>query len=105
RVLPILFTVLIGLIASVVSLFALDWRLALLTFLSLATFAIGPTVLGPRTARASFARQEDVGGVSTIVQEALSAQATVKAFGLEPYVREPLVQQLPRLARSHTRMS
>ena len=54
RILPILFTVLIGLGGSIALLFLLDWRLALLTVVSLLTFAVGPTLLGPRMARASF---------------------------------------------------
>jgi ATP-binding cassette, subfamily B, bacterial len=105
RILPILFAVVIGLVGSIALLFALDWRLALLTFVTLLTFVIGPALLGPRTSRASFARQEDVGRVANIVQETVGAQATVKAFGLEPFVRQRLADQLHRLARSTTRMS
>jgi len=105
RILPILFAVLIGLVGSIALLFALDWRLAVLTVLTLLTFVIGPALLGPRTSRASFARQEDAGRVASIVQETVGAQATVKAFGLEPFVRQRLADQLRRLARSTTRVS
>jgi ATP-binding cassette, subfamily B, bacterial len=105
RILPILFTVLIGLGGSITLLFLLDWRLALLTVASLLTFAVGPTLLGPRMARASFLRQEHAGRIASTVQETVSAQQTVKAFGLESFVVGRFGDQLARFGASTIRLS
>ena len=105
RILPILFTVLIGLGGSITLLFLLDWRLALLTVVSLLTFAVGPTLLGPRMARASFLRQEHAGRIASTVQETVSAQQTVKAFGLESFVGGRFGDQLARFGTSTIRLS
>src|SRR5262249_7340848 len=68
---------------SVVLLFALDWRLAALTLLTLPLAFVGPKLLGPRATQASYQRGQDDARVVSTVQEQLAARQVVRAFGLE----------------------
>jgi ATP-binding cassette, subfamily B, bacterial len=94
----------LGILVGLVVMFALEWKLSLASIATWVVFVLGPGLIGPRAARASYARQEDVGRVSTAVQENLLGQSVVKVFGLE---REALTRfrgHLDRLLESETRL-
>jgi len=68
---------------STVLLFALDWRLALVAMLAWPFCLIGPQVFAPRATVASYQRKQDEADTITVIQENVSAQGVVKAYGLE----------------------
>jgi ATP-binding cassette subfamily B protein len=90
-------------VVSVVLLFLLDWRLALVTLVALPLTLLGPNLLGPRAVRAGYVRKQDEGRVSATLQDALSGQLVVRAFALEPRLRDRLSEQLGTLTRSTSR--
>jgi ATP-binding cassette, subfamily B, bacterial len=69
---------------TVVLLFLLDWRLALVAMLIWPLVLVGPRVLAPRATRASYRKKEGEALAVTLVQENIGAQTVVKAFSLEP---------------------
>ncbi len=85
RMVPVGLTVLLGLAGSVILMFALDWRLALVTLVLLPGFAVGPAILGKRAARASYQRQRVGGVMLSAAQESISGQLVIRAFGLEDF--------------------
>ncbi|MGD0530211.1 MAG: ABC transporter ATP-binding protein, partial [Polyangiaceae bacterium] len=64
----------LGIVVGLVVMFALEWKLSLVSIATWLVFLLGPGLIGPRAAKASYARQEDVGKVSTVVQENLVGQ-------------------------------
>jgi ATP-binding cassette subfamily B protein len=69
-------------------LFVLDWKLALVAMLVWPVALLGPRRYAPRALTASYEKKQlDAASVS-VVQENLSGQAVVKAFGLEAMWRE-----------------
>jgi len=68
---------------TVVLLFLLDWRLALVAMLIWPLVLVGPRILAPRAGRASYSKKEGEAGTITLVQENVGAQSVVKAYGLE----------------------
>ena len=105
RVLPIGLMVLLGLVGSVALLFALEWRLALITLALLPSFALGPVLLGRRAAGASYERQRDVGAVMSAAQESITGHMVIRAFGLQRFFAQRFDQDLNRLAASTIRSS
>ena len=71
-----------GIVVGLVVMFALEWKLSLASIATWVVFVVGPGLIGPKAAKASYQRQEDVGRVSSAVQENLVGQAVVKVFGL-----------------------
>jgi len=77
-----------------VLLFVLDWKLALIAMLVWPVALLGPRWYAPKALAASYQKKQLDAASVTVVQENLSGQAVVKAFGLEPMWRE-------RFARSN----
>ena len=100
RGLPVMFRYALQVVVSVALLFVLDWRLALVTLISLPLTLVGPEWLGPRATRASYLRKSDEARVTGTFQEALNGQVVVRAFGLEQHVRDRLGEQIRVLIRS-----
>jgi len=88
---------LFGTLFSVVPLFLLEWRMALLAVICLPLCLVGPKLLERRASDANFALKEEQGKVASTVHENISAQAVVKAFGLERTTQGRFRQQLDRL--------
>ncbi len=63
-------------------LFYLNWELALLTLAGLPLLLIGPRLLGPRAESYSYAVRDEESKAASMVQENVSAQPVVRAFGL-----------------------
>jgi ATP-binding cassette subfamily B protein len=93
-----------GILVGLVVMFSLEWKLSLASVGTWFVFVLGPGIVGPRAAKASYARQEDVGLVSTAVQENLVGQAVIKVFGLEREAIGRFQVHLGRLLASETRL-
>ncbi|MBV9583052.1 MAG: ABC transporter ATP-binding protein, partial [Chloroflexi bacterium] len=100
RGLPTMFRYGLQVLVSVALLFVLDWRLALVTLISLPLTLIGPELLGPHATRASYVRKADEARVTGSLQEALNGQIVVRAFGLDQLMRSRLADQIEMLVRS-----
>jgi len=94
----------LGIVVGLVVMFALEWKLSLASVATWVVFVLGPGLIGPRAARASYGRQEDVGRVSAAVQENLLGQAVVKVFGLERRAAARFREHLAQLLESETRL-
>jgi ATP-binding cassette, subfamily B, bacterial len=94
----------LGIVVGLLVMFALEWKLSLVSIATWVVFILGPGLIGPRAAKASYARQEDVGRVSAVVQENLLGQMVVKVFGLERRSIERFGEHLGRLLESETRL-
>jgi len=98
-------TVLSALIIAVgaVLLFAIEWRLALLTVVGLAACVLAPRGFARRAAHASYAAKQLQGRLADAVQENITSQPVVKAFGLERHSSEVFGRQSTRLAHAARR--
>jgi ATP-binding cassette subfamily B protein len=74
-------------LAGVVLLLVLDWRLALIALLVLPLTVLGPRIFAHRVARESYLRRGEESNVLAFLQENLTAQIVVKTFGLSDYSR------------------
>ncbi len=94
----------LGIVVGILVMFGLEWKLSLVSIATWVVFILGPGLIGPRAAKASYARQEDVGKVSTEVQENLIGQAVIKVFGLEKQAVSRFRVHLGKLLESETRL-
>ncbi len=91
-------------LASTALLFALDWRLALLAMLVFPLALAGPRLIAPRATRASYERKLEEARTLSQVQENISAQPVVKAFGLQDLARRRFGERNLILMRSGVRL-
>lgn len=73
------------LVGAVVIIAVLDWRLTLLIVLVVPLVLLQALFFGRRFRGYSKAVQEELGAVSTLLEETLSSRRVVKAFAREPY--------------------
>jgi ATP-binding cassette subfamily B protein len=92
-------------LASTVLLFLLDWRLACAAMLIWPLCLGGPRVFAPRASAASYRVKQEEAQTLSCIQENLSAQAVVKAFGLERPAVEDFERRNAALAESRTRFA
>jgi subfamily B ATP-binding cassette protein MsbA len=76
---------LVTLIGSIVIIFYLDWRLALLMLLVVPPIALSAAIFGRWLTRISRRVQEGLGEATTVLAEALQNIRVVQAFTREPY--------------------
>ena len=88
---------------SFVMLFVLDWRLALVATLVIPVSLLGPRLVIPRAAAASYDRKTDEAELMSVVQENVTAHAVVKAFSLEQVAVDRFDQSLGQLGKSSVR--
>ncbi len=91
-------------LAGVVLLFVLDWRLALLALLVFPLAITGPRVFAPRVAEESYRRKGEESRVLSFLQETLTAQIVVKTFGLADYSRRGFLGRLDELRERMVRV-
>ncbi|MGH7267519.1 MAG: ABC transporter transmembrane domain-containing protein [Candidatus Rokuibacteriota bacterium] len=89
--------------ASIVLLFTLEWRLALLALAVLPIIFIGPRLFGRKAAEAAYAQQQDSAVVSSTLQENLAAQSVVKTFSLQDVAVSAFRETVLKLVRSSVR--
>lgn len=75
----------VTLVAVVVIVLLVDWRLALVTFGLAPVMGLAGVLVGRRTRDLSMRAQQELGNSSVVVEETLTAMRVVKAFGREPY--------------------
>ncbi len=97
-----LFSVMI-LAASVALLFAVEWRLALVTFAVLPAALYGPKLLGGRAQWLSYDWKRYEARVAAAIQEVIGSYAVIRAFGLQESRLRHFRRQLVRLARKAVR--
>ncbi len=94
-----LFTVIFG----IPSLFSLDYRLALVGLLGGPFVILSGLWLTPRAASAAYEVQRAQGAIQAKVQETISAQATIKAFGLAGAEQQHFIDRLVIYFRTNLR--
>lgn len=75
----------VRLVAVVIILVVLDWRLALVSVALAPVIAVGGLIVGRRTRRLSERAQAQLGDSSVVLEETLAGVRTVRAFGRETY--------------------
>jgi ATP-binding cassette subfamily B protein len=103
QMLPMLATLALTFVGSLVTLFFLQGLLALIVVLVLPLFLILPARLGVRAARVTHEVQQNRATVASTLQENVGAQQVVKAFSLEEVELGRFRDQLDRLGRSAAR--
>ncbi len=88
---------------SVVLLFVVEWRLALVTFAALPAALYGPKLLGARAQWLSYDWKRYEARVSAAIQEVIGSHAVIRAFGLQESRLRRFRRQLTRLARKSVR--
>ncbi|MBM4256661.1 MAG: ABC transporter ATP-binding protein [Deltaproteobacteria bacterium] len=94
----------LDIVCSCILLFALEWRLALISMLVFPLTLIGPRVFAPRATRASSTRKQREAHVLTAVEENFSAPALIRGFGLESRMLNGFAAQLRDLAELSVRV-
>lgn len=93
-------------LASLLLLFYIDWRLAALTLAGLVLSAIGPKRLSPRAEKKSLARKNQEGELNGFVQELLTTLEVIHAFNLWEFMKSKFGGQLKtfedKAMQSHT---
>jgi ATP-binding cassette, subfamily B, bacterial len=74
---------LLELVAGLALLFYLNWQLALVTLLIIPLTIVGPRLIAPYAQTASYDLKKKQAETLGVVQENISAQTVVKAFGLQ----------------------
>ncbi len=91
-------------VGSSVILFVLDWRLALPAMLVWPICLLGPRLMGPRAAAASYERKTAEAQTMATLHENLSAQAVIKGYGLERIFAAGFGQRNEALLKSSVRV-
>ena len=99
---------LVLLVAFLGLVFYIEWKLSLLAFLIAPVILFLTLHLGKRVRRISWASQEKISDLSNALQETITGQRIVKAFGMEKHERsrfESLINGLAGLNLKLTRTS
>jgi ATP-binding cassette subfamily B protein len=105
RSLPTLLYASLQVVISVLLLFWLNARLAVITIAALPICVLGPRLLARRATDASYRRRREEAVVLSAVQENIGAQAVVRSFGLQPSRRAGFQEQLDTLGGVTARAS
>lgn len=92
-------------LAVIVLLSFLEWRLALIVLLALGLTAIAAGILSARANRLGPQHTRDQAVVLATVQDLISSHLVFKVFGFQPHALERFKQQLARLAAGGARNS
>ncbi len=93
------------LVAFLVIIFSLDWKLSLLSLL-IAPFVLLITLrLGRGVRKASTKSQENLSEISNNLQETIGGQRIVKAFGMEPYEKSKFQKAVDQLVRVNLKVA
>ena len=83
--------------------FLIDWHLALFSTLIWPLVLIGPRLIAPRAAAASYRKRESEAAALVTIEETLQAQRTVKAFGLQSFARQRFLTNVDSLRATSVR--
>jgi len=98
NVLPILSEV-VMLIGTIVIAFLINWHITLVILVVGPLVAIVSSLLGRRIRHTTLGVQEGLGDAGIVLEEALSAQRVVKAFGREEYESERFIKRMRQSLR------
>ena len=90
-------------VLGAVMLFLLDWRLATLTVVGLMACVLAPRGVAKRATTAGYGAKQQQGRLADTVQENVTSQTVVKAFGLQRHADAGFEQQSRELARASRR--
>lgn len=90
---------------SVVLLFFMEWRLALITLAALPLSALGPKLFGSRANRAGYELKQEESGLTGLLQENVLAQKVIRAFGLHQAFLDRFQNQQKEWRRKSVRMN
>jgi len=93
------------LVAATVLLFCLSWHLALAAMLIWPLTTIGPKIFSRRTVEATWRKKEFEAATLAVVQESVSAQPVIQAFGLRNLAQTWFRQRSVPLARTSGRVN
>jgi len=103
NVLADLFRQTVLLVALAIMVFAVDWRLALLSLI-IAPLAFGLTaVMGKRIRHVSRKVREDAANLNDHLQQSITGMRIIKAFGMEQHEESAFYKTAARLFRSNMR--
>ncbi|WP_261304304.1 ATP-binding cassette domain-containing protein [Paenibacillus andongensis] len=105
KLIPYALLSILGLILNVGVLFVLQWQLALLAVIGLPLCLIGPKLFGQKAYDASYQLKEDQASIATAIQENVSAQPVIKAFGLQPLMIGRFADRMLQYGKLSTRSS
>jgi ATP-binding cassette subfamily B protein len=88
---------------SVVLLFVIEWRLALVGLLVFPLSLAGPRVFARRATAAGYQRKQDESRVLTALHETIAARPAITAFGLEAHLTDRFAGGLSQLVYSSRR--
>jgi ATP-binding cassette, subfamily B, bacterial len=94
---------LLGLVLSLAVLLLLQWELALLVLVGIALSFLLPWPLATRATKAHFRLKEELGQVTSMVQENVAAQPIVQAFELQRAAIRAFEEQLATLFKAERR--
>ncbi len=87
----------IGLLINIPVMLRLDWRLALLSLLSLPLILATNRYFVPRAGQATYQLRQTEGALANTVQESIRAQVVIKAFSLQDLLTERFDRQVDHL--------
>jgi ATP-binding cassette subfamily B protein len=90
---------------SLLVLFVLEWRLALVVLVGLPLCLIGPRIFGPRAVSAGYKFRTEQAALASTIEEQISAQPVIKAFDLKESVRTGTSSQAARVVALGSRFN
>ncbi len=102
---PSLITQGLGVLVGLVILFSLEWHMALLTLIGLLLCVVVPRRIAAGTAQLGYEFKSKEAQLSQTVQEIVSVQSVVKAFGLEENAIREFAEEAADLSRSSIRFN
>jgi ATP-binding cassette subfamily B protein len=95
----------VGVILGSIVLFTMEWRIAVITLIGLILCVVMPRGLASKTAKMGYEFKSKEAGLAQTVQENISAQPVVKAFGLTKKAIDDFAKETTDLARTSLRFS
>lgn len=93
------------LILSAALLFTLNWQLAIIALLAVPICLLGPRLITPRAVKAGYQCKQDQANTSGSVQENITSQPVIKAFGLEKSMLARFAERIAHLALASLKVS
>lgn len=93
------------LVGSIAAMFYLDWKLSLMTFITMPLVAQTMKIFGKRMRTASSVLQERTADITSILQEAISSIRVIKSFVREDYEIDRFNRQNISNFRAHMKTS
>jgi ATP-binding cassette, subfamily B, bacterial MsbA len=95
----------VSLIALVVTIFVMDWQLALIVSVGFPIAVLPVMRFSKRVRKESRNAQKQLGGLNALLHETFQGNRVVKAFGMEDYERRRFNTELRRLFRISMRVT